>query len=81
MGFIEKVASLLDPDFVREKEKEAEAERQERRQEIIDSFNIVRIDGENYITYQGVVISRKGDTDLIDRIDEFRVGALASEGF
>lgn len=35
-------------------------------------FNIVRIDGKDYIVYGSVVVSRSVDTDLLERMNELR---------
>lgn len=57
-----------------------DAELTARRIKIINAFNIVRMEDHDYITLNGMVISRAEDHDLIDRIDEFRKKAMEREG-
>ena len=60
--------------------QQEEEEREIRREKIVNSFNIIQMDGCNYITLNGTVISRSGDDDLIDRVNEFRRMALRKAG-
>lgn len=40
--------------------------------EATEAFNVVRIGGRDMITYNGVIITRETDTDILDRLNELR---------
>ena len=40
--------------------------------EATEAFNVVRIGGRDMITYNGVVITRETDTDILERLNELR---------
>lgn len=52
----------------------------ERRESIVRSFSIERLDGVDYIRHNGVIVSRSVDGDLLDRIDELRRIAIREAG-
>lgn len=37
-----------------------------------ENFNVVRIDGSDVITFNNTQISRKTDTDILERLNELR---------
>lgn len=49
---------------------------EERRNRIVNSFSVQRIDGVDYILHNGVVVSRPTDADVLDRLNELRTMAL-----
>lgn len=58
------------------KNKNATARRiAQRVEEEMSLFNILRIGDTDYITYQGFIISRESDEDLLDRLAELRAQA------
>lgn len=40
--------------------------------EAVSDFNIVRTDGVDYIVYGTTIVSRAGDDDLLERLNEYR---------
>lgn len=49
---------------------------EERRNSIINSFSVQRIDGVDCILHSGVVVTRTTDDDILERLDELRTIAL-----
>ena len=69
MKLINRITTYLERRSREAKEREILV----RVKEEINLLNVLRIDGIDVITYDGLPVSRSTDKDILDRLEEYRL--------